>query len=207
MLLNFWVPDGQGLAATSRPTAVERKLHTIDAITGAVTARAGGPVATPDGKWRFRAAQNTLLGRNQNTLFARNVQTSEEKALYAVTGDECFCVLQPSPDSSQIAVMTNKKILAIPVAGGEPRTLATISTQDPQEMAWAGGYVLFIKKGKDVNDLWRVSSNGGTPQKLDIAMPGLVELSVHPDGRRIAFRAGVPKSDVLVMQNFLARGN
>jgi Tol biopolymer transport system component len=192
MQLNFWMPDGQGLAATSRPTAVERKLHIIDATTGAVTARTEGPVTSQDGKWRFRVNQNTLIARNP---------------LYSVTGDECFCGLQPSPDSSQIAVMTNKKILSITVAGGEPRTLATISVNDPQEMAWAGGYVLFLKKTKDANELWRVSSAGGAPQKLEIAMPGLVELSVHPDGRKIAFRAGVPKSEVWLMENFLAKGN
>jgi len=199
MVLNFWMPDRKGLAATSRPTARERSLHIIDVTTGTVTPRTATPVTTPDGKWRFPV--------NQNTLFARNPQTREEKTLYSVTGDECFCALQPSPDSTQIAVMTNRKILVIPVAGGEARTLATISPSDPKEMAWASGYVLFLKKTKEANELWRVSSIGGVPQKLDITMPGLMELSVHPDGRKIAFRAGVAKSDVLVMENFLAKGN
>ncbi|MBZ5636941.1 MAG: hypothetical protein LAO55_27780 [Acidobacteriia bacterium] len=200
LLLNSWLPDGQALAATSRPTAVERKLHTIDANTGAVTARAGPAPAKPDAKWRFRV--------NQKTLFVRDVQSNEGKTLYSLTGDECFCAIQPSPDSTQIAILTNKKIVSILVPGGEARTLVAINSNDPQELAWtAGGYVLFVKKGKDSNELWRVSSAGGAPQKLDIAMPGLTELSVHPDGRRIAFRAGVPKSDVWVMENFLGKGN
>ena len=200
LLLNFWLPDGQALAVTSRPTAVGRKPHTIDASTGAVTARSGAPTTTPDGKWRLRATQNTL--------FARNVQTNEEITLYSVTGEECLCVIQPSPDSTQVAIQTNKKIVSIPIAGGEPRTLVPMNPADFQEMAWAsGGYLLFVKKRKDSNELWRVNSAGGTAQKLDIAMPGLVELSINPDGRRIAFRAGVSKSDVWVMANFLGRSN
>jgi Tol biopolymer transport system component len=200
MFLNSWLPDGQKLAATSRPTAVERKLHTINANTGVVTALTGQLPGKPDAKWKFRV--------NQKTLFVRDLQSNEEKMLYSLTGDECFCAIQPSPDGTQIAILTNKKIISIPVPGGDPRTLATINSNDPQELAWtAGGYVLFLKKAKDSNELWRVSSAGGAPQKLDIAMPGLTELSVHPDGHRIAFRAGVPKSDVWVMENFLGKAN
>jgi hypothetical protein len=49
---------------------------------------------------------------------------------------------------------------------------------------------------------------GGTPEKLDLAIEGLTvagweNLRRHPDGRRIAFAAGETKDELWVMENFL----
>ncbi len=53
--------------------------------------------------------------------------------------------------------------------------------------------------------LWRISTDGGEPQELGLSMEGLrlYGLSVHPDGRRIAFTAGRFREEVWVLENFL----
>ena len=60
-------------------------------------------------------------------------------------------------------------------------------------------------RGEEKNQLWRVAVAGGEPQKLEIAMPGLGHLRVHPNGRRIAFDAEAQpeRIEVWVMKNFL----
>ena len=73
-------------------------------------------------------------------------------------------------------------------------------------LAWTRGDrdLLFARGHWGDMALWRVSSQGGKPEKLDFATPFIQSLAVHPDGRRIAFAAGYPqKSDVWVMKNFL----
>jgi hypothetical protein len=55
-------------------------------------------------------------------------------------------------------------------------------------------------------ELWRVSATGGEAENLGVAMEGLLPygLSVHPDGRRIAFTAGTPvRWEVWALENLL----
>ena len=53
--------------------------------------------------------------------------------------------------------------------------------------------------------LWMISGEGGVLRNLGLAMNGRpFGLSVHPDGRRIAFTAGTPRRpEVWVLENFL----
>ena len=55
-------------------------------------------------------------------------------------------------------------------------------------------------------ELWRVSTDGGEPQNLGLRMHARVPygLSVHPDGKRIAFTAGTGnRTEVWVLKDFL----
>jgi Tol biopolymer transport system component len=78
----------------------------------------------------------------------------------------------------------------------------------PPSIAWAPDSrgVLFVKQ-PDPDDpkteLWLVPVEGGEPRKLDLGAPGMRELCVHPDARRIAFTSGGDRSEVWVMENFL----
>ena len=51
-------------------------------------------------------------------------------------------------------------------------------------------------------ELWRVTPEGGEPQKL-LEMDGLSDISVHPDGRHIAFTSGRIQMEIWAMENFL----
>ena len=66
-------------------------------------------------------------------------------------------------------------------------------------IAWSrdGRVLLFARR----DELWRVAVAGGAAQKVASVAPNLHELRLHPDGRRIAFTAGVHHGEVWVMEN------
>jgi Tol biopolymer transport system component len=77
-------------------------------------------------------------------------------------------------------------------------------------LAWTpdGRSVLFARKinsGSLKTELWLVPIQGGEPRKLELTAENMRDLSVHPDGRHIAFTAGKPKSEIWVMENFLPK--
>jgi Tol biopolymer transport system component len=66
--------------------------------------------------------------------------------------------------------------------------------------------VLFVPRpgpGSSKTELWSISVQGGEPRKLELTAENMRDLSVHPDGRHIAFTAGRDRSEVWVMENFL----
>ncbi len=105
---------------------------------------------------------------------------------------------------------TRLKILKVlPAAGGEAHDLLRgVQLPFPGSVAWApdGQSVLFTKQpslADTKTELWLIPVQGGEPRKLDLTAENMRELSVHPDGRRVAFTAGENKQTVWVMENFL----
>ena len=101
----------------------------------------------------------------------------------------------------------------MPAAGGESRELLTVDSPEAiSQIAWMpdGRQLLFGKRigsgERQKFELWRISGEGGESQSLGIGMEDrtLFGLSVHPDGRRIAFTAEHPfHSELWVLENFL----
>ena len=53
--------------------------------------------------------------------------------------------------------------------------------------------------------LWRVPITGEPPVSTGLTMEGLRDVSIHPDGRRVAFNAGWKRGEPWVMENVLGR--
>jgi Tol biopolymer transport system component len=53
--------------------------------------------------------------------------------------------------------------------------------------------------------LWRVPVGGGAPVSTGITMDAVRDVSIHPDGRRIAFNVGFKTSEHWMLENLLAR--
>lgn len=71
-----------------------------------------------------------------------------------------------------------------------------------------GQYLLFGKGvgsfGEATWELWRIAVGGGVPEQIEGGRIGMRDLSVHPDGTRIAFTGGQWSSlEVWVMNHFL----
>ena len=105
----------------------------------------------------------------------------------------------------------------MPSGGGEARTLLTDTSIGMflGDLAWTpdGQQLLFVKRAhfneeeldpRQSIELWRISSEGGEPQRAGLASVGLNHFQLHPDGRRIAFTVATGGSEVWVMENFLA---
>jgi dipeptidyl aminopeptidase/acylaminoacyl peptidase len=208
-----WSPDGRFILANGRDHNNRGGLYRIDVHTGDVTAivysepERGYPrqaAWSPDGKAVF-------YSHSPGPIFLRELETGREWEIYRGAG-----IFALSPDGRWLAVpgedpATKSSVLkVVAVAGGEAREL--IKVQDPGAflltLAWSadGHQLLFTKRRpgsqEPKNELWQVPVEGGEAQRLDLAMDNLREVRVHPDGRRLAFTAGVGKNEIWVMENF-----
>ena len=206
-----WSPDGRSILCG-------RSLQLINVKTGDVsglvqfdpanTIRIIDAAWSPDGKAVFYIYIRTAVGAVMR-IRAHDLETGKEKELRQ--GRVCWPGLAVSPDGLQLAFTSWDEVgwalMAMPAAGGESRILHRLQPQEghfgfncPPTWTADGRYVLF---GKRNSELWCVAAEGGESQKV-LAMDGLSEVSVHPDGRRIAFTGGWREiGEVWVMENFL----
>jgi Tol biopolymer transport system component len=138
-------------------------------------------------------------------IIRRDLKTNQEQELYHSPIN--FLHMTLSPDGQQLAFYADSTLKLLSVTGGEPRELIRIP--DITTISWTpyGHQLLYGRKTgqDDMTELWLISVENGKPQKLDLAIPELLHLRVHPQGRRIAFtaRAQQQKVEVWVMENFL----
>jgi hypothetical protein len=101
----------------------------------------------------------------------------------------------------------------IPTTGGESRELCRfeggIRFGAAQSSRWTvdGKYILSAMKNSEIDnakyELCRIPSIGGEPEKLELKMEtGFNNLSVHPNGRHIAFSSFEYTTEIWVMENF-----
>ena len=212
------------------PLMDSQGLYRIDVQTGSVTplvqttaAIAGidSPAWSPDGRAIFE--RRPPLG-DRSRIVTRDLETGEEKELYRAVPPARVhhwptSNLAVSPNGQRLAfVWTDAKavgktfaLMVLPTAGGEPREL--LRAQEPAVISvptWTPDsrhimYARTVYGEKPRFELWRISAEGGEPQKLGLVMEELEPygLSVHPDGKRIAFTAGTEREEVWVLKNFL----
>jgi Tol biopolymer transport system component len=100
--------------------------------------------------------------------------------------------------------------------GGDPRVLMTV--RPPEAMAFEGwtadGSAVLATRWTSVPEdsqptrvlrtLWRLPVNGTAPSPTRLTIEGLRDVSVHPDGLRVAFNAGWKKYESWVIEHLLA---
>ena len=53
--------------------------------------------------------------------------------------------------------------------------------------------------------MYQVSVEGGGPQKIGLSILNLNRLSIHPEGRRVAFGSGKNSAEMWVMENIIPK--
>jgi Tol biopolymer transport system component len=210
-----WSPDGRFLLAQAEDHTGRRGVYRIDAQTGEVTPIVQSPrccivwpVWSHDGKVIFIRWTSDRIGEPLS-IVARDLETGREKELYRVVSPVTVSHLAASPDGQWLAFVwsgTEKgtTLKVMPAAGGEPRELVKLPAPRRNtfgtpvfQLAWTpdSRHIIYAPSTagqKQEFEIWRISLEGGQPQRLGPAMEGLRPhgLSVHPDGRQIAFTAG-----------------
>ena len=99
----------------------------------------------------------------------------------------------------------------MPARGGETQELVRADEEESiGPVAWTpeGEGILFTKQIIDregsTTEFWQVPARGGEPLQLGFHIDGQVlDLRVHPDGRRIAFGGGQGDQEIWLLGNFL----
>ncbi len=226
-----WSPDGRSILLSARDAKNRWGLYVMDVNSGNVTPvvqnREGvqvgwaGPRWSTDGKVVFYVRRER--GSEQASVVARELETGQEKEVYRAPAGALFAHGSSiSPDGKWVVFRSFDPkagvaaLEAVPSGGGASHELFRLEKGGdvpgftPLEFTPDALQLLFSKGGSYWHDgkseLWRVSLEGGIPQRLELAMDGLRNLRIHPDGQRVAFSAGqLTNAEIWVMENFLPK--
>ena len=215
-----WAPDGRSLFAAGwdkgPPGVFKIDLVTLAArqLVRIEPAILLTPVLTPDGATLFFSRYEAAS--DQSTLYAFDLAADEERRLHTAVGRLSNLAL--SPDARTLAFTLQResdsgsaapgelvtRLLLLQLGGGEPRqphTLRGFIEFDALRWSADGAWLLYVRHvaGSARRALERVSVAGGEPERL-LELEGMRHLRVHPDGRRLAFQAGVFKGEVWTLE-------
>ncbi len=220
-----WCPDGRHVLLLGEQVKSGKGLYKVDAQTGEITllieARENessgsfwSPVMALDGKSLFYDYENSAFEYYQ--IRVRDLETGKETEL----------LRHPPYDNNQLALSPDGKKLALvlreekdmrmlkvmPVEGGEPVELYRfeLDGRNIVNLDWSpeGRYIYFEKLTPEGYELWRVPSEGGKAEYLQLRTFGFMHLNVHPDGKQIVFASRIGNMmfpEIWVMENFLPK--
>jgi Tol biopolymer transport system component len=213
-----WAPDGRSYLAQAGFSSFRIDVQTGDFVPISLHPEVMWlPALSRDGKTVFYQA--VFRNPKRYCVLARDLETGEDRELYRAVDPAHFSSwLTLSPDGRHLAFVFNegagngsKSLKVMPTAGGETRDVLR-GLQMPfceAPIAWApdSASLIFIKQLDPTPDskteLWSISIEGGEPRRLELAVEGMISISIHPDGRRIAFTQARNCDEVWALENFL----
>jgi len=197
-----WSPDGRELLASGSDRAARRGLYRVDTETGATS-----PVVR-EGASTYRGLEGVwadggkaVIYIHDDVILYRNLAAATDRELYRGVN---LRELALSSDGQWLAfVSTSEERDALLVSQVEqairlPRKLASVPKNGISGVEWTrdNGHLLVSTPSKPVAGLWRVSLEGGQPERLPVALDRQGGVRLHPDGRRVAFTRGAIQSEV-----------
>ena len=228
-----WSPDGRSILVPGKDRQLQHALFLVDAQTGDVTpavwwgdSEISNPAWFPDGKRLLYNESHRESGTIRETILVHDLQTGRNTELFRATPGSTIDDIALSPDGQQVALTLLEKqnkssvLKLLPVAGGEASEL--VRAKEPEaivgdSLSWSSDsrYIVFGRAKTTSQEmqgdfpsgprtqLLAISSRGGEPHTLGLAMDSAHNLSFDPTGHHIAFAAGRAKSEIWVMENFL----
>ncbi len=203
-----WSPDGRSILANGRDERGRGGLFRIDAQTGDVSpvVHSGGPsfarqsAWSPEGRTIYYAMGAGIVARDLGTGQEREIRSGAND--FALSPDRRFLAVPREDPPSKSSVL---EIVALET--GQSRELLRMpgSGAFAHVLSWStdSRFLFFTKDRGQTRELWRVAVESGESKKLGLAMAGLSEVRVHPDGRRIAFSAAEFGGELWAMEHFL----
>lgn len=209
-----WFPDGHHLLVGHFKVDVQTgEAEPMESLRGLhITTFLG---FSPDGRdlfYRKRLTDGTLTANGRATA-RMDLERGMETILSTEPADQAAL----SPDARYLAFAlideTGFQIGTKPADGGALRELMKMEPDQAPDglwgMAWSpdGRYLYYMTLyANEPHQLWRLSTDGGSPQKILELDPTLnipTGLSFHPDGRRITFEGRKSSAEVWLMEDFM----
>ena len=208
-----WSPDGRRLVFPARNDRGRWGYYEADVearTTHKLLDIEGGPQPSfwaSGGRDLFFARRETRNGARVDTLMRLEPGQVQRRQVY-LSRKGWMRRLAVSPRRDLVAWQEEwKRIQVMPVDGGEPRTVFDNTTgRGIQDIAWTadgGSLLLQIYEGEGRYAIWVVPLDGGEPHKTDLAAVGLQQLSPHPDGKTVFYKAGSSDTRIFKTENFL----
>ena len=203
----YWAPDSRSILAWGM-TVKENALFRIDTETGEITKLANG-------RWAPRLSKDakTMVYMGNGGITKRNLDTGEESIGIKVGTELLSSYDDLSPDCKEAAFQKNGTIYTVSLNGGEPKKLLSGLT-NYYVLRWTVDGRYIIAQALDnisglyaaTSEIWRIPVQGGTPLKLNLAIPRMADFTLHPDNSRFAFSINDgTKEELWVMENFLPK--
>ena len=231
-----WAPDGRSLFVNGTDKTKKEGLFRVDTQTGEANlivehhfVGVPGLEVSPDGRKIFyTAVTGSGIPNGESAYdvrhFVYDLQSGQEQELTR-PGNTPLVPLALSPDGDQLAFIGagdkagSTGICVMPSSGGPSKQLVDLGTTAwaSRVLAWSpdGRYLIYaviLPKTHDTNmgltswELWRVSAQGGEPQRLDLKVDGLLRhIQIHPDGQQIVYYTWHGDTEAWVMENFLPK--
>jgi Tol biopolymer transport system component len=172
-----------------------------------------------DGKSVFYSVRVGAAEQVTQRLMRRNMETGEEKELYRVNarGLEAFGP-KLSPDGRQLAIKarpfnsvnpwdSGMALMILPAEGGTPREICRTRGLDETiaDFVWTkdARHLLVVRPQRDRRELWSYSVDTGEGGPAGLEMDRVGQMSIHPDGRRLAFIGASSQMELWVIRNLL----
>jgi Tol biopolymer transport system component len=189
-----WAPDGRRLLVSGSDRSARRGLFQVDTDTGAAeplvresasTYRGLEGVWSPDGKKLFQIREGGLY-RGDQPLYPSATRLRD---------------LGLSPDGRWLSFVSSSDqdvLFLLPPGGGQPRQVASVEKDGIAAVDWTpdSRHLLVTTPTRPAPGLWRVSIEGGKPERLSLALERQGGLRFHPDGRRVVFTRGAVQPEV-----------
>jgi Tol biopolymer transport system component len=209
-----WSPDGNQIVVKGDDVEARSGVFLVDVPNGHTTPLKVVPANVDDPLGAVVWGRNGQLVAGDPRGFERiDPRTGRTEPLMAFSGS--VLGLAESPIDGTIALITENGGSPF-VMVGEPggsfrRVLQGDKGEHFSDVQWMpdGHTLLFVRwkpglsRFSDEHSAWRVDSRSGTAAPINLAVGGLRELAVTPDGRRLAFTYGVPTREPWIIEHFL----
>lgn len=198
---------------------VRSGLFSIDPETGdstlllsqAVTESSFAPSWSADGQTMFNRFDDLTRG-----VYRMELPAGPKSVLYRPPPGASVAPLNPvvSGDGARIAFFVRdypegqKSLLVMDSTGGPARAVVTVGQEEDlgASLGWLpdSRRLLFTRVQASGSSLWVVAADGSDLRQLfffSSAVKSAKFMSIHPDGRHVAFQAGEPRLEIRVVEN------